>query len=142
MMDTFLLHRRLAEDTALAFELPLCSVLLMNDATVPWLILVPRRLGVREIHELERADRMILMEELAFASKVSCALYSPDKLNIGALGNIVDQLHIHVVSRFRADRAWPGPVWGANGARAYDGEGLAAEAARVRKAFEDGLNSA
>lgn len=141
-MDTFLLHRRLAEDTALALELPLCSVLLMDDATVPWLILVPRRSGVREIHELERVDRLILMEELALASKVACKLYSPDKLNVGALGNIVEQLHIHVVSRFKADRAWPGPVWGADGASAYAGEGLAAEAARVRKAFEDVLKGA
>lgn len=141
-MDTFLLHRRLAEDTALAFELPLCSVLLMDDATVPWLILVPRRSGISEIYELERVDRLILMEELTLASKVACKLYSPDKLNIGALGNIVGQLHIHVVSRYKADRAWPGPVWGADGAMAYAGEGLAADAARVRKAFEDGLSGA
>lgn len=141
-MDTFLLHRRLAEDTALVFELPLCSVLLMNDATVPWLILVPRRSGISEIHELDRVDRLILMEELALASKVACKLYRPDKLNVGALGNIVEQLHIHVVSRYKADRAWPGPIWGATGARAYAGDGLAAEAARVRKAFEDGLGGA
>lgn len=141
-MDTFVLHRRLAEDTALALDLPLCSVLLMNDETLPWLILVPRRTGVREIHELEPADRLVLMEELTLASRVACCVYRPDKLNIGALGNIVDQLHIHVVSRYRADRAWPGPVWGADGARAYAHGRLASEAARVKKAFEDRLRGA
>lgn len=138
-MDTFVLHRRLAEDTALALDLPLCTVLLMNDETLPWLILVPRRTGIREIHELEPADRLVLMEELTLASRVACGLYRPDKLNIGALGNIVDQLHIHLVSRYRSDRAWPGPVWGADGARAYAHGRLAAEAARVKKAFEDRL---
>lgn len=141
-MSTFSLHKRLAGDTALAFELPLCAVLLMDDATIPWLILVPRRAGVREVHELERADRLVLMEELALASEVACSLYNPDKLNIGALGNIVDQLHIHLVSRYRTDRAWPGPVWGAGGAKAFAQGGLIAEAARVRKAFEEALGGA
>ena len=138
-METFVRHRRLLEATALALDLPMCSVLLMNDATLPWLILVPRRAGVREIYELERPDRIILMEEMTLASRVACALYRPDKLNIGALGNVVDQLHIHVVCRYRSDRAWPGPVWGADGSRAYADGGLAAEAVRVKKAFEDAL---
>lgn len=138
-MDTFTLHKRLAGDTAPVMELALCSVLLMNDQTIPWLILVPRRIGIREICELEPADRLVLMEELSLASRVVSALYCPDKLNVGALGNIVDQLHIHVVGRFRSDRAWPGPVWGAAGARAFAQSGLAVEAERVRKAFEEAL---
>jgi len=115
----FLLHERLAADTAAVCDLALSTVRLMNDRAFPWLILVPRREGVRELTDLSTADRALLMEEIAACETALQALFQPDKLNVGALGNMVPQLHVHVVARFIYDRAWPGPVWGSGAAEAY-----------------------
>ncbi len=120
----FTLHYRLQEDTVEIIRLKLSRVLLMNDSSFPWLVLVPERQGVQEVHELSVEDRSFLIEEIAAASEVMQQLYSPDKINIGALGNLVPQLHIHVIGRFRTDRAWPGPVWGTGPARPYAAEAL------------------
>jgi diadenosine tetraphosphate (Ap4A) HIT family hydrolase len=79
---------------------------------VPWLVLVPRRFEVTELHALNQADRRQMMDEIALASRIVEKLFRPDKINIGALGNIVPQLHIHVIGRFKNDPAWPQPVWG------------------------------
>jgi diadenosine tetraphosphate (Ap4A) HIT family hydrolase len=117
------LHPTLARDTVEVARLPLCRVLLMKDRRFPWLILVPEREAVREIHELSAADRAELIEEIARAGEVLKRLFQPDKLNVGALGNVVPQLHVHVVARFATDPAWPGPVWGSGTAVAYtDGQ--------------------
>jgi diadenosine tetraphosphate (Ap4A) HIT family hydrolase len=115
----FALHPTLARDTVEAARLPLCRVLLMNDRRFPWLILVPEREAVREIHELPAADRAVLIEEIARASEALARLFAADKLNVGALGNIVPQLHVHVVARSATDPAWPGPVWGSGPAVPY-----------------------
>jgi diadenosine tetraphosphate (Ap4A) HIT family hydrolase len=115
----FQLNERLAADTAAVCDLPLCTVLLMNDRAFPWLILVPRRDGLREFLDLSPAERSQLMDEIVLAEKVLQELFRPDKLNVGALGNVVPQLHIHVVARFVYDRAWPGPVWGSGAAEHY-----------------------
>ncbi|HVG08662.1 MAG TPA: HIT family protein [Thermoanaerobaculia bacterium] len=130
----FDLHPTLARDTVELARLPLCRVLLMKDRRFPWLILVPEREGVREIHELSMADRAALIEEIARAGEVLKRLFQPDKLNVGALGNVVPQLHVHVVARFATDPAWPGPVWGSGTAIAYANEPL--EALRERLAAE------
>ena len=116
----FALHPTLARDTVEVARLPLCRVLLMNDRRFPWLILVPERESMREIHDLPPADRTALIEEIAQAGEVLNRLFHPDKINVGALGNIVPQLHIHVVARTAADPAWPGPVWGSGAAVAYE----------------------
>lgn len=119
----FSLHPTLARDTVEVTRLPLCRVLLMNDRRFPWLILVPERESVREIYELPPEDRAQLIEEIAQVSAVLTRLFEPEKLNVGALGNIVPQLHVHVVARFSTDFAWPGPVWGSGPAEPYsDGE--------------------
>ena len=118
-MTSFSLHPTLARDTVLVFKLPLCRVLLVKDYRFPWLILVPEREFVREIYELSPADRVELVEEIAQASEVLRQLFQPDKLNVGALGNVVPQLHVHVVARFATDPAWPGPVWGSGAAEPY-----------------------
>lgn len=119
----FQLHERLTADTTPVCTFDLCRVLLMNNRVWPWLILVPARAGVAEIHELDAADRALLIEEIARASRVLEHLYIPDKINVGALGNIVPQLHVHVIARSKADPAWPGPVWGSGFAEPYgDGE--------------------
>lgn len=111
---SFALDPRLAADTRPVLDLPLSAVRLMDDARYPWLVLVPRRPGVVEILDLDPGDRLALWEEVQLCAAVLRELESPDKLNIGALGNVVPQLHLHVVARRRDDDAWPGPVWGAH----------------------------
>ena len=123
---SFTLHPTLAQDTVEIARLPLCRVLLMKDRRFPWLILVPEREGVREIHELSPEDRARLIEEIARAGEALQRLFEPDKLNVGALGNIVPQLHIHVVARAAGDDAWPGPVWGSDTAVPYSEDELEA----------------
>lgn len=133
----FELHERLQADTFEIGSLALSRLLLMNDASLPWLVLVPEREGVTEIHDLHEGERTILMEEIAKVSAVLQRLYMPDKINVGALGNIVSQLHVHVVGRYRTDRAWPGPIWGTGPARPYNESERAAFCERIKKAFED-----
>jgi diadenosine tetraphosphate (Ap4A) HIT family hydrolase len=116
----FTLHPTLARDTVEVTRWPLCRVLLMKDSRFPWLILVPEREEVREIHELPAADRAALVEEIARTGEALSRLFQPDKVNVGALGNVVPQLHVHVVARFAADAAWPGPVWGSGAAVPYE----------------------
>ena len=134
-MNGFVPHERLAADTVAVAELGLCSVRLMNDRTWPWLVLVPRRADVREITDLRETDRRLLIEEIAVASRVLQSHYNPDKINIGALGNLVPQLHVHVIARFTDDPAWPKPVWGAQPPVPYAPAELDAAVAALRKAF-------
>ncbi|HMA70949.1 MAG TPA: HIT family protein [Xanthobacteraceae bacterium] len=114
------LHPGLEQDTAPVGDLPLSRLLVHNDANYPWLLLVPRRPEAREIIDLDEADRLQLMAEIAMASRALKAVTVCDKLNVAAIGNVVPQLHVHVVARRRDDAAWPKPVWGAVPARAYD----------------------
>lgn len=116
----FALHPRLAQDTVEVARLQLCRVLVMKDRRFPWLILVPERESIREIHELTPEDRAALVEEIARAGEALTRLFQPDKLNVGALGNLVPQLHVHVVARRTTDPAWPGPVWGSGAAVPYE----------------------
>ncbi|HVT26291.1 MAG TPA: HIT family protein [Rhizomicrobium sp.] len=110
-MSDFKLHPRLEADTAFVTDLPLCRVLAMNDARYPWLILVPRR-EATELHDLNARDRALLIEQIALTSAKLKSLTNAAKINVGALGNLVPQLHIHIVARNPGDAAWPGPVWG------------------------------
>lgn len=134
-MHPIALHPTLARDTVEIARLPLCRVLLMKDKRFPWLILVPEREAAREIHELSPEDRARLIEEIALAGETLQRFFQPDKLNVGALGNIVPQLHIHVVARFANDAAWPGPVWGSGAAVPYTDEELEAIRGRLASAF-------
>lgn len=137
-----ILHEALHSSTVEVTRLKLCRVQLMNDASFPWLILVPQRINKCEIHELEPKDRAQLIEEIARASQLLKELYKPDKINIGSLGNQVPQLHIHVIARYRTDRAWPGPVWGHGPVRSYTKEALSATCERLQEAFAaDGSHS-
>jgi diadenosine tetraphosphate (Ap4A) HIT family hydrolase len=113
---TFQLDSRLEADTIPIGDLALSSVLLLNDARFPWFVLVPRIADVSELTDLSEEHSAQLMQEIRIATRVMLELSKPDKVNVGALGNIVTQLHVHVVGRFRSDPAWPGPVWG-HGAR-------------------------
>jgi len=134
-MSSFALDPRLAADTLLMGDLALCRVLLMNDARYPWLILVPRRANLVEIIDLDRDARATLMEEISLASEAVGALPGVEKLNVGALGNVVRQLHVHVVGRRLGDFAATAPVWGAGTAVAYDAVAAAALATRTRVAL-------
>jgi len=109
----FILHEKLEADTAFIVNAPLSSVRLMGDSRYPWLVLVPRLADIVEIHDLSVDDQMQLMAEISVVSRAIKRLYDIDKINVGALGNMVAQLHVHVVGRSRRDPAWPGPVWGA-----------------------------
>ena len=113
------LHPQLATDTHVLTRWPLCDVLLMDDANHPWLILVPRVAEASELIDLDPAKRMQLTHEIDAASRAMRDLFQPDKLNVAALGNMVPQLHVHVIARFRTDIAWPRPAWGAAPARPY-----------------------
>jgi len=118
-MESFSLHERLAADTAFVADWGLSRVLLMNDARYPWLILVPRRAALSELHDLTQTERMPLIEEIVRAGAGLKALCGAARINTAALGNLVPQLHIHVVARTPGDAAWPGPVWGQGAATAY-----------------------
>ena len=135
MTDAFSLDPRLAADTHPVGDLALCSVLLMDDARFPWLILVPRRPILSELTDLAPEDAGLAFEEIRIAVGVVQALARPDKVNVAALGNVVSQLHIHVVARFRSDPAWPGPVWGVGERKPYPPHARAALLERAAALF-------
>lgn len=117
--EGFVLHERLAADCLTVGDLPLCRVLLMNDARFPWLILVPRRPDIREVFELEGGDQAALFAETTLTGQRLLNLCGGEKLNFAALGNQVPQLHMHVISRRSDDPAWPAPIWGVGEAEPY-----------------------
>lgn len=112
MTAAFALDPRLAGDTHVVADLVLSRVLLMDDTRWPWLILVPRRAGLRELLDLDLDAQRVLLDEVNRVARALQHLYAPDKLNIAALGNVVAQLHVHVIARHVGDAAWPQPVWG------------------------------
>jgi len=118
-MTNFTLHPRLAADTIFVKDLALCRVLAMNDARYSWAVLVPRRAGATEIFDLSATDRALLIGEAARAAEGLKRIARADKINVAALGNLVPQLHVHVVARRIGDAAWPGPVWGQGSAVPY-----------------------
>lgn len=118
------LHPRLQQDTFELGRLPLCRLLLMNDAHWPWFILVPDRADIVEIHQLDRDDQWRLMQESSLLAVRLATHFRADKLNIAALGNIVPQLHVHHIVRHRNDPAWPAPVWGRLAPKPYGAEEL------------------
>ncbi len=118
-MTDFAPHPVIAGSTYVVGDLPLCRVLMTDDARFPWLMLLPRRADAEEIIDLTEADREQLMREISAASEAVRTLFSPLKINVGALGNKVRQLHVHVVARFESDAAWPGPIWGSGAAEPF-----------------------
>ncbi|MEE2691506.1 MAG: HIT domain-containing protein [Pseudomonadota bacterium] len=137
-MTEFALSERLAQDTVSIGEFDLSSARLMNESRFPWAILVPRRPGVAELFELTRADRALLMEEIAAISEALQRLTGAGKINVAALGNQVRQLHVHVIGRHENDAAWPNPVWGVGAPRPYGPGEAEAFAAKLAKALQLG----
>ena len=135
-IDTpFVLDPRLAGDTHVVADLELSRLLLFDDLRFPWLILVPRRAGLRELIDLERDAQLRLLDEIDRASRVLHAFAKPDKLNVAALGNVVAQLHVHVIARYVGDAAWPRPVWNVGERTPYRPD----EVTRLRDILRHGL---
>ena len=131
----FELNPRLEADTDWVLDLQLSRVLLMNDSRYPWLILVPRIPNVREWLDLSSTDQALLLAEQLQVSQCLQTLLSPDKLNVATLGNIVPQLHLHIIARFETDFAWPSPVWGRGDSVRYSPDEKLALLARYRSAL-------
>ncbi|MFO7953258.1 HIT domain-containing protein [Thioalkalivibrio sp.] len=137
MTNEFRLDRRLAADTWAVAEWPLSSVRLMDHHDYPWFLLVPRRAGIRELHELAGEDAIQLGRESAALARAMDRAFAPEVLNVAKLGNIVGQLHLHHVARFDGDPAWPGPVWGASTSRGLETQEAEDRIARVLGLVDD-----
>jgi diadenosine tetraphosphate (Ap4A) HIT family hydrolase len=133
----FMLHPQLEADTVVVGDLGVCRVLLNKQfAQFPWLILVPKRTGCRDLTDLPDQDYGIAMEEVRAVEAALKSLTGADKMNMGALGNMVPQLHIHVIARFKDDEAWPKPVWGNAEAKPYDEEALVKMTLTLREVLD------
>lgn len=135
MNESFRLDPRLEADSVPVGRLPLCHLRWMRDARYPWALLVPARPGVVELFELSPEDRRALIEESALVARVLGRLVSAHKTNVATIGNVVSQLHVHVVARFRDDDAWPRPIWGLHPAKPYDDDTLRAHVEALRSAL-------
>lgn len=120
----FILHPQLAADCEILGDLALCQVLLNKDSLYPWLILVPKRDNIQEIYQLSDNDQQLFWQESRLISEWMQAFFKADKMNVAALGNMVPQLHVHHIARFKTDKAWPKPVWGQFPAKPYSVESL------------------
>lgn len=135
MSETWSVAERIGEDSVLVVDWPLCQLRLMDDRRYPWLVLLPRRPGLEEWTELADDELAILAVEIKRASIGLGAVARFDKLNVGALGNIVRQMHVHVIGRSIGDPAWPGPVWGQGAREPYPAAERDALVTRLRAAF-------
>ncbi len=135
MRPLFHLDERLAADTHQVARWGLSRVRLVDDANYPWLMLVPERPALIDFHDLAPGDLATICDEVVRASRALQGLFKPDKINVAALGNLVPQLHIHVVARFMDDPAWPRPVWGAAPPRPYEAEALKDRIAALQATF-------
>ena len=135
----FTLDPRLQQDTLPIGDFPLCRLLLSNDSNYPWFILVPRREDVSELFQLDAADQQQLWKETTELAEMLKDSFDADKLNVATLGNVVSQLHMHVIVRKREDAAWPAPVWGKHPAVPYSAEQVAAVRERLRLVLTDGF---
>ena len=133
----FVLDPRLQQDTLPIGDFPLCRLLLSNDSNYPWFILVPRRDDISEIFQLDVADQLQLWQETTALAELLKDAFNAHKLNVAALGNVVSQLHMHVIVRKHEDIAWPAPVWGKQPAKAYSAEQVAAIRERLRLLLTD-----
>ncbi|MDO8697344.1 MAG: HIT domain-containing protein [Pseudomonas sp.] len=136
----FSLDPRLQQDTLVIGDFALCRLLLMNDAQFPWFILVPRREDVSELFQLDADDQRMLWQETTALAETLKDTFAADKMNVATLGNMVSQLHMHVIVRRREDAAWPAPVWGKLPAQPYSAEHLATVLAKLRMVLTDDFN--
>ena len=133
----FTLHPVLATDTVEIVTSSLSLIRLMNDCNYPWVILIPARPGITGIHQLQPGDAVVLTQEISRISAVLENLYAPDRINVAALGNVVPQLHVHIIARFENDPTWPGPVWGNAPRKEYNDEKLLQTVSAIKQALKD-----
>jgi len=131
----FELYPVLENDSVLIGRFGLCQIRLINDSNYPWVLLVPEREGITEIHQLSIEDRSLLAEESAFLSAILADLFEADKMNIATIGNMVPQLHVHHIVRYKTDPAWPAPIWGKLPMKSYSDEALEATADKIAAAL-------
>jgi len=134
-MSQFTLDPQLDTDSLPLLELDLCTLRVMNDATYPWILMVPKQAGLAELIDLSIEDQHRLTDEIRIVSTALQSLTHCDKLNVAALGNMVRQLHIHVIARFEGDAAWPGPIWGKRPTVPYEEETATALIAAMKTAI-------
>lgn len=132
----FVLDSRLQQDSLVLGDFPLCRLLLSKHANYPWFILVPRRADISEVFQLEGDDQQQLWSETSYLAEALQAAFAADKMNVAALGNVVSQLHMHVIVRYRDDAAWPAPVWGKCQAQAYTDEQVEGIRQRLRAVLD------
>jgi diadenosine tetraphosphate (Ap4A) HIT family hydrolase len=137
---TFELHPRLQQDCVKVGRFKLSRLLMMNDSQYPWFILVPEKAGLREIYQLTKPERELLLDESSYLAENLAALYNADKMNIASIGNQVPQLHIHHIVRYQTDKAWPAPVWGKFDAVPYTQQQITENLMRLRDRLGDWLN--
>ena len=123
--EVFTLHQQLANDSIELAELPLCKLVLANDSAYPWFILVPKVADITEIYQLDWQQQQQLLNESSLLSELLMQVFAGDKMNVAALGNVVEQLHVHHVVRFKTDSQWPKPIWGQQATSPYSAEALA-----------------
>ena len=136
-LGAFALDGQLAADCYVIGDFPVSRLLLMNDSQFPWFILVPRVEGAEELYQLDEDVQQQVLYESSFFAEALAVLFSADKMNIAALGNLVKQLHIHHVVRYQNDPAWPAPIWGKVPAKAYTDEQLASVIEKVKSVFSE-----
>ncbi|MGA8276922.1 MAG: HIT family protein [Rhodanobacteraceae bacterium] len=136
----FKIDPRLAADTEGVGEMALSRVLLMDDVRFPWLILVPRIAGARELIDLDASDQTSLLAEVVTVGRALEDMVQPEKLNIAALGNVITQLHVHVIARFSNDAAWPQPVWGCGKRKPYTVQSRRQRVAALRAALRNSID--
>ena len=136
-MDEFKLNSRLLEDSTFITKLNVSQVRLNHDARFPWLILIPEIAGLKELHDIPDEKQAVVQKEVNFCSAALQELTSADKMNVAALGNLVSQLHIHVIARKHDDNAWPQPVWSAGEAKPYEKENLAKLVNKLRQSLSN-----
>lgn len=132
----FSLDSRLEAGSTFVLNLRLCQVRLHHNAVFPWIMLIPHRVDMHEIIDLDAADRTVLMEEMILASQVMRTLFNPTKLNVASLGNVVPQLHVHIIARYDTDPAWPGPVWNSGAQEEHTAEEKTKQITLINGAFE------
>ncbi|MEI6712285.1 MAG: HIT family protein [Verrucomicrobiota bacterium] len=138
--DLFTVHPQLAGQSVFVCELQLSRLVLMNNQRFPWLLLIPRLNDVTEIVDLSEEHQMLLWREIARVSQLLRDLFQPDKLNVATIGNLVPQLHVHLIARFQTDEAWPKPTFGFAPPLPYSPEERDALLTRILAAIEESLN--
>lgn len=131
------LHPKLAQDTFSIGEYELSEVRLMNDTRYPWVILVPKRFNISEIYQLSAEEQQRLLYESSFTAQQMMQLFTAQKMNVAAIGNVVEQLHLHHVARFSTDVTWPLPVWGIGEAQVYSDVAAKAMLSQLRRVLDD-----